>query len=509
MKYDILFGGKAGQGANILTHILAESLSEAGYYVFYYRDYRSLIRGGHGFNVLTFSDKPVRSNESTYDVIVALDETTIKKHKSKLKKGGALIDGKHPNMYFAGRMYSALGLPFSMLDKKLKGLKRYEENLEDAKKGYSEQKNCLEVKEVKRTKRTFSSGSIGVSEGSIKSGLDRYFAYPMTPATAVLGELAQRQKDNNHVVLELENEVAVANAGAGSAITGARTMVGTSGGGFCLMTEALSMCGMAQIPLVFYLAQRAGPASGVATYNAQGDLHTARHSGHGEFPRLVFAPGDPIETQEITSQIFHLTQKYGVPGILLSDKHLAESFYTNERAPKIIKSNIKTKFGRYTSYEQNPETGSGTEEAKLVKKNVEERKKKWEKMKAECEKFDGYKIYGKKSSENCIVFWGSTKGAILDAIEGLNVCAIQILFIEPFPKKIKNILEKKHKIISIENNATGELCDVIREHTGVLIPNKDKILRYDARPFLSDELRKTIKNKFSMAEDKKTGGKKK
>ena len=507
MKYNILFGGKAGQGPNILTHILAKTLAEEGYYVFYYRDYRSLIRGGHSFNVLTFSDKPVRSHESKYDVVVALDELTIETHKKDLKKTGVIVSGEGQNMYFAGRMYKALGLDFKLLDKRLKELKRYEANLKAAKKGYSEAENNFKMKQAthdpldkskapKKTKRIFYSGSVAVSEGAIKSGIDCYFAYPMTPATAVLGELAQKQKENGHLVLELENEVGVANAGAGCAITGAKTMVGTSGGGFCLMTEALSMCGIARIPLVFYLAQRAGPASGVATYNAQGDLHLARHSGHGEFSRLVLAPGDPAEAEEITSQIFYLTQKFGVPGILISDKHLAESYYTLEKKPVITKSPKLTKFGRYTSYEQDPITGSGTEDAEIVKGNVEARKKKGEMLSDECEKFEGYKIYGKKNSKNCIVFWGSTKGAILDAIEGLDVCALQILYIEPFPRKIEKILRGKGKIVAVENNATGQLCDVIREKTGVKID--DKILRYDARPFLCDELHEELKRRFGL-----------
>ena len=116
MKHNILFGGKACQGANILTHILAESLASQGYYVFYYRDYQSLIRGGHSFNVLTFSDKPVHSHESKYDLIVALDNQTIDLHKKDLKKKGLIIEGKEENMYFAGRMFKALDLPFAILE---------------------------------------------------------------------------------------------------------------------------------------------------------------------------------------------------------------------------------------------------------------------------------------------------------------------------------------------------------------------------------------------------------
>lgn len=490
MKYNILFGGKAGQGSNILTHILAKTLAEEGYYVFYYRDYQSLIRGGHSFNVLTFSDKPVHSNESKMDVIIALDELTLTKHKNDLVKGGMIIQGRNSNMYFAGRIFKALSLDFNLLDIRLKELGRYGENLVEAKKGYSEQEESITCKKVKKAKRIFSSGSIAVAEAAIKSGIDNYFAYPMTPSTAVLGELAQRQKKHNVFVLELENEIAVANAGAGSAITGAKTMVGTSGGGFCLMTEALAMCGIAGIPLVFYLAQRAGPATGVATYTAQADLNMARHAGHGEFARVLLAPGDPVEAQELTSQIFYLTQKFKIPGILISDKHLAESFFTTERIPKIISSLKTTLFGRYNSYEKDPETHSATENAVIIKKNVEERMKNWNELRKECEKFEGYKIYGKKNSKNAIVFWGSTKGAIMDSIEGLDVCAIQFLYIEPFPKKVESLLKNKKKIISIENNSTSQLAQIIKENTGI---NTNKnILRYDGRPFICDELKKEI-----------------
>jgi 2-oxoglutarate ferredoxin oxidoreductase subunit alpha len=492
MKYNLLFGGKAGQGTNILTHILAESLIEKGFYAFYYRDYQSLIRGGHSFNVLTFSENHVFSHESKYDLIVALDEKTLEIHKKNLKKKGIIISGKHPNMYFAGKIFKILGLEFNLLDKKLKELKkRYEYNLKEAREGYESCETIIEIKSPKK-KLNFYSGSQGIAEGAIKSGLDIYYAYPMTPATAVLGELAQKQKEKKILVLELENEIAVANAGVGSAITGAKTMVGTSGGGFDLMTEAFSMAGIAEAPLVFYLAQRPGPGSGVPTYTSQGDLHLARHAGHGEIPRVVLAPGDPIEAEELTSQAFYLSQKFGVPSIIISDKHLAESFYSCEKKPKIVRSKKLTKFGRYNSYEKSSDD-SATEDAEEIKKGVEKRLKKRENLKKEIKKFEGFKIYGKKKSKNCIVFWGSTKGAVLDAIKGLDVCAIQILQIEPFAPCVEKILSKK-KLILVENNSTGQLSEVIREKTGIEI--KNKILKYDSRPFLCDELKKEIEKKI-------------
>lgn len=337
------------------------------------------------------------------------------------------------------------------------------------------------------------NGNQGISEGAIKSGLDVYYAYPMTPATNVLGELAEKQIENNYLVLELESEISVINAAIGSSITGAKAMIGTSGGGFDLMTEALSLTGIAEVPLVIYLASRPGPSTGIATYTGQGDLHLARHSGHGEFPRLVVAPGDPGECEELTSQAFYFSQKFGIPAIILSDKHLAESFYTVHDKPAITPSEKITSLKRYNSYETD-DTGSSTEDAKLIEKNVTERKKKGLEIEKEAEKFTGYKVYGNKNSKNVIVSFGSTKGAIIDAIKDLDVKFIQILYAEPFPKDVKKHLSGK--IILIENNATGQLGDVIAEKIQVVIPEKNKILRFDGRPFVADELRKEIKERL-------------
>ena len=159
--------------------------------------------------------------------------------------------------------------------------------------------------------------------------------------------------------------------------------------------------------------------------------------------------------------------------------------------PRIAKSGKLVNFARYNSYEKNPETGSATEEASIIKSNVEERLEKMKGLLKESSKFDMFKIHGKKNSKNCIVFWGSPKGAVLDTIKGLDVCALQVLYIEPFSEKIEKILKKKKNLILVENNATGQLGNLIREKTGIEI--KKRILKYDGRPFLSDELNKEIR----------------
>jgi len=493
MRLNILFGGAAGTGPNVLAHILGTSLVKSGFYVFCSREYQSQIRGGHNFNLLTFSEKPLFSNDSKLDIIVALDEETKKVHEHELKKDGLIIDGKFSNMHFAGRLFKILDLDFKMLEHELKCMNRFEENAQEAKKGFAEAKIWKSLKKQENKTLDYSNGGEGIAKGAIDSGLDLYYAYPMTPATSVLVELAQRQKKENFLTIESENEIAAIMTALGSAATGAKAMVGTSGGGFDLMTEGISMIGQAEIPMVIYLSQRPGPGTGVATTTSQGDLNLARHSGHGEFPRLVVAPGDSKESSELTSQAFYFSQKFKIPAIILSDKHLTESFYTIKEKPIITKSEKSTELIRYNSYEKDDQ-GSATENTKIIEKNIIERLKKQLIMEKEAKKFSMYESYGKKQSKNVIVSWGSTKGAILDSIEELDTKFIQIKYIEPFPKEL--VKELKGNVLLVENNSTGQLGDLIREKTGFLIEEKNKILRFDGKPFLADELKKEIERRL-------------
>jgi 2-oxoglutarate ferredoxin oxidoreductase subunit alpha len=303
-----------------------------------------------------------------------------------------------------------------------------------------------------------------------------------------------RRFDGQQRDLELENEIACMNAALGSAITGAKSMIGTSGGGFDLMTEALSMAGMAEIPIVCYLASRPGPSTGVATYTGQGDLQLARYCGHGEFFRLVLTPGTPKECAELISRGFYFSQKFKVPVIVLSDKHLAESFYTSDSEPKITKSDKVMRLARFNSYEHT-KTGEATEDAEEIKRGVERRARKQKEIEKEAVRFEMFKTYGKKDSKNIIVSYGSTKGVILDAVKELDAKFIQILYIEPFPAEaVTRELKNAKKIILVENSATGMLASVLREKTGIEI--SEKILRYDGRPFLSDELNAELKRRL-------------
>lgn len=491
MRYNILIGGEAGQGPNALTQIIGEALIKNGNYVFYSRDYESLIRGGHNFNMLTFSEEPVSSNDSKIDILVCLDKRTEEIHKKDLKSYGIILKNSEENMYYAGSIFKLLCLDFKLLEERLKKLDKFSENIKNAKKGYDDETKNLCKLTKRNENNSFMNGNHGISEGAVNSNIEMYYAYPMTPATPILNELASKEGVK---VIELENEIAVINAAIGSSIIGKNVMTGTSGGGFDLMTEALSMTGIAEIPMVVYLSQRPGPGTGVATHTSQGDLNLALNFGHGEFSRIVVTPGDPKEAQELTNQAFYLSQKFKIPSIVLGDKHLAESFYTVTKNPSFIKIENKTQLIRYNSYEKD-EFGSATENADIIKSNVEKRLKKIDEIKKEVSKFSRFSIYGKEDSGNIIISWGSTKGAILDSVKNMNVEFIHLKYVEPFPEEIKEKLAGKN-IILVENSSTGQLAEIITKKTGIFINNKNKILKYSGRPFFCDELKEEIKKRL-------------
>ncbi len=506
MKINILVGGKAGQGINKVSEIISEIMSSQGYFTFNYRDYPSLIRGGHNFNIISISEKRVGSYASLLDGILALDNETMEKHKKQLKKDGFIIDfsdkgqefGRNLNVAIAGALTKVLGIEKKILIKEVKKQLNFPETIEAAEKGFdSEEKKYNLPKRKKKIK--LMNGAQGVALGAVNSDIDYYFAYPMTPATSLLHELAGRQKDNDLKVFQAENEISVVNMAIGNIFTGNKVMIGTSGGGYDLMTESLSMVGMAEVPLVLYLASRPGPGTGVPTYNLQGDLNIALRGGHGEFPRVVVAPGDPKEAIEKTNEAFYLSEKFRTLSIVLCDKHLSESQFSFDTKPnKKIKVKMKRnvpgkKIVRFNSYEHD-EQGHTTENPEIVKKMADKRLEKYKKIQKEVSKFEMIKLYGNKKAKNLVIGWGSTKGQILDSLPE-NYQFLQVLYLKPISDEIRKIINRTRKnrgsVVLVEQNLTGQLGRLIRESTGIKIENR--ILKYDTLPFESDKLNSQLK----------------
>ncbi len=546
MEKTILIGGKAGQGTAVTSHFIGKIFCNLGYYVFNYRDYPSLIRGGHNFNVLRISDKPVYSHRNRYDIILAFDQKTINLHQKDLKKQGFIVGDKSlkakkiykidiqpilkklkapqiiENDIFIGWLFKYFGVDKKFLLREAEDIFK-KGKIDLIKKaieiGYGIGEKKESFKRIGK-KKYFISGSQGTGVGAINAGIDIYIAYPMTPATPVLHFLAGKQLEHKFLVLQLENEIGVINTALGASFAGAKTMVGTSGGGFALMTEAMSLAGISEIPLVVYLAQRTGPATGVPTYTAQSDLKFAVNAGHGEFLRIVVAPGDAQEAIIRTQEAFYLSSKYRNLAIVINDKHGAESDYSFDELkisslpyerfilknpPKDYKSYKITNDGvspravpgqgpvaRATSYEHN-EYGNTIEDAKWTVRMNDKRIKKIKYIREEIKKLNPVSVYGK--GKNLIIGWGSTKGAIIDALHELkDFRFLQVSYISPFPKEIvEKEIKKSQRVVLVENNATGLLGDIIAEQTGIFI--KEKVLKYDARPFTLDDIIYSIKKK--------------
>ncbi len=539
MQKTILVGGKAGHGTAFTSHFIGKVFCSLGYYVFNYRDYPSLIRGGHNFNVLKISDQPIYSHSNKFDVIIAFDQKTVDLHKDQLKEGGFILGDKKlegdkikkidlssilekldapeimENNILLGWLFKYFGIEegvlFEQAKEKFKGdkLKLIKKSIEE---GYKLSEEKEKIKKNGKPKY-FISGSEGVGVGALNAGIDAYIAYPMTPATPVLHFLAKKEDEHDFVTFQSENEIGAVNNAMGSSFAGAKTMVGTSGGGLALMSETLSMAGISEVPLVAYLAQRTGPASGVPTYTSQGDLKMAINAGHGEFLRIVVAPGDAQEAITRTEEAFYLSLKYRALVILVNDKHVAESDYSFKELKSSDLDNqsfiIKNPSDDYKSYKitkdgnspravpgqgptvrassyEHDEYGYTTEDPEMTTKMNDKRMRKEELIKEEVKKLNPVSVYGK--GKNLIIGWGSTKGAILDSLSELDDYRfLQISYISPFPKeKVKKEIEKSEQVFLVENNATGQLGDIIAEQTGHII--KDKILKYDARPFVPSDI---------------------
>jgi len=316
--------------------------------------------------------------------------------------------------------------------------------------------------------------------------------------------LAKNQTELKVKVVHPEDEIAVASLATGASVAGARSAVATSGGGFALMTETVSLNGALGVGVVYIMGQRPGPATGMPTWTAQGDLLFTVFSGHGEFAKIVLAPGTVEESFELSRDAINLANKYNVPVIVLTDKMLCEGA-TNTRdlakeKVEIIKSNkIVPGEGMYlyNSYEHDEE-GFSVEDSEPAKAGVEKRLKLIEEIKKDTPKVllyengrasaTGGSAYGGKK---LIVSWGSTKGTILEALKGRSDYAyLQVKTLWPIDKEIGKIINGFETKILIENNATGQLGQLLKSQMNISFDKT--ILKYNGRPFFPDELKEAL-----------------
>lgn len=360
-KFTWKIGGEAGFGIKSAGLSFAKACMRAGYEVFDYTEYPSLIRGSHNTYQVTVSEKAIGSVENRIDVLVALNSETIEKHLDELTNGAAIIyDGDEikvsspkvkakkinlisvplkkitletgggeimRNTVTMGATMALINLPLSILEKIIKELFAskpdvIESNLKAIKLGYEYVKNNykdldFKVKVVvrKNEPRMLVPGNEAMGIGALAGGVNFFAAYPMTPSTTLMQYLASQAVKEGVVVKHAEDEISVINMALGAAHVGARSMCGTSGGGFALMGEGVGLACISETPIVMVNVQRPGPATGMPTWTDQGDLRFVLHSAQGEGERIVLAPGDLQECFYQTAEALNLAEKYQLPVI--------------------------------------------------------------------------------------------------------------------------------------------------------------------------------------------------
>ncbi|MFC2045381.1 2-oxoacid:acceptor oxidoreductase subunit alpha [Chloroflexota bacterium] len=573
MDFNIMVGGEAGQGVQSVGMILAKSMAQGGLYVFADQDYENRVRSGHNFFRIRVSDNRVLALSEELDILVALNKETIDLHFHELKSDGVIIfdqeqtkfeagGEKYFNVPFArlaeettknnimantvaaGAALGIAGYDFNLLTSVLRqefgrhGDKIADDNVVAAKAGldfvqeYDNQKLSQKIQPISDShKRMLLNGNEALALGAIVGGCKFIAGYPMTPTTAIMEYLADKGRDYGIVSAHVEDEIAAINMSIGAAYAGTRAMVATSGGGFCLMVEGLSLAGITETPIVVALGQRPGPATGMPTRTEQGELWFALHAGHGEFPRAILAPATAEEAFHTMIKAFNLAEKYQTPVIILTDHCLATSYATVERFDlkqvKIDRGDLLTteELDKLTDYKRHLVTESGVspralpgqgkalvvtdsdehDEAGHLIEAAETRNqqnmKRWRKHNGLITEITSPELQESASSEFTLIGWGSTYGAIREAADllkkdGMPVNLLHISEIWPFPTEaISKTLNNGTKSIVIENNATGQMANLIKRETGYRV--NGTILKSDGRPFSPWEIVDRMKEEAS------------
>jgi 2-oxoglutarate ferredoxin oxidoreductase subunit alpha len=578
MDYTIKIGGAAGQGIQTIGSSLSKVFSRYGYHLFSHQDYESRVRGGHNFFQIRFSEHPVLCPRDPVDILIALDKESIPLHGGELSDiGFAVYDSadtkeKHEgpsyidvpfsqlavdqggnkvmaNTAATGAVLGMLGMDVDLLAKVLEDtLKRkdlLEQNIKVARAGHEfGSKNCPRCSFQPAPKvqpRPTIEGNAAIAFAAIASGCRFYAGYPMTPSTGILTFMANHAERHGLVVEQAEDEISAINMVLGASFAGVRAMTATSGGGFALMVEGLSLAGMTETPVVVVLAQRPGPATGFPTRTEQSDLLYGLFAGHGEIPRIAFAPGTPEQAFRLVNKAFDLTEKYQVPVIIFTDQHYADSEwslagidieqfkYHDYRLRGDAFASLK-EYKRHaltddgvsplavpgdgphlvvTDSDEHDEEGHIVEDAETRRKMVDKRY--FKKMADITHEIEPPQLYGSSNPDVLLVGWGSNYGVMKESVDALSsdhkIAMMHFSELYPFPDEgrrgFMDIIAGATHTICVENNATGRFAQLLRMETGYKFERS--INKYDGRPFTLEGLMEEIDGHLSGVQRTKAG----
>lgn len=545
-EISVLIGGKAGEGINIAGQTIAQLLARLGYRVCMYYDNPSRIKGGHNFAIVRASAEKVGAVRDRVDIILAMDQETVHRHEARLVSGGTILfnadvvkytggagipvrdiltSEKAPsimgNSVIIGAFIKSIGIEWDIAERVIRktNSKGTDQNLRVARRGYDASIVHSHIRTLDQRVLPVFTGNEATGIGLVEAGIELYISYPMSPTSNLLSFFAVHAEETRVRVLQPESEIAVLLMALGASYAGSRSVVGTSGGGFCLMTETLGFAGIAELPAVIVLGQRAGPSTGLATYSAQADLQFALNAGQGEFPRLIIAPGDLEEVRIWSHAALDLAWKYQLPVILLPDRILCEGVfsldpeekmqYSVEPAPAMAETDPYHRYAFSESgispmrYPPAPgavikvnshvhETdGITSEEADITRAMADKRNRKMVVLQEEIECMDPVHIGGDPAGTTGILCWGSNKGICNEIGIVLGLRVIQPVVLSPFPQQsFRAAMQGVTRLVAVETNETGQLARLAREYG---YKPDDVILKYDGRPFTVEELESELR----------------
>lgn len=556
-EFSILLAGEAGQGINSIEAILVRLLKQSGFHVFAAKEYMSRVRGGTNSTSIRISGRRVSAPVDTVDLFIPLTEAAVQRYQHRFSDntitvgeqavvksdrmhdvpfasiGKELGDKRYASMVAAGVVAGMLnldpGVLSALIQKRFAGKDSAvtEANIKAAAHGIQAgkeiaQKIHLSVA-IPQSGETASelmmTGTDAVALGAVAGGCDSVFAYPMTPGSGVFTALAQTSHETGILVEQVEDEIGVINMALGAWYAGARALVSTSGGGFALMTEGISLSGMTETPVVVHVGQRPGPATGLPTRSEQGDLNLVLHAGHGTFPRIILAPGSLEQAFFLTQKAFNLADEYQIPVFILTDQYFVDMYYN---LPAFDLTGLENKNGfveageDYKRYrltdsgvsprgipgfgpgrvcadsDEHDESGRITEDLDGISRQMKDKRfRKFDLVKQAAVPPD---LYGPEDYKTLFVAWGSTLPAAREALERTGSKAAALLHFSqvwPLHSGTLRLIEKAERIIAIENNQTGAFSDLLRMETGAAVERK--ILKYNGLPFSVEELAARMK----------------
>ncbi len=562
----IVLAGEAGQGVQAIGSLLAKAFKQERFYVFTAHEFMSRVRGGSNSSLLRIGTKPVCAWTERNDLCFVFDDKAAAHLKKRIYPdtfvlGDGLKETENRNF---------IDVPLARMAKEAGGtilvntivagiiwgvLGGRKEIIEDVVKRFFSGKtadiidnNLTAVRsgieagaELKRSGQTPLSltqqskprqdlhltGTEAFTMGAIAGGCNFVSAYPMSPASGVYTSLAKHGRNFGIIVEQAEDEISAANMVIGAWYAGARALTTTSGGGFALMTEALSLAGVTETPMVILLAQRPAPATGLATRTEQGDLNLALYAGHGEFPRILLAPGNPEQAFAHAQNAFCLADTYQVPVIVLTDQYLMDSSFdvanlaVSETTPGTTIVKTTADYQRYVFTEtaisprgvpglgeglvafdshEHDEDGHISEDLDMRVAMVEKRSRKLQLITDNAIPPDWI---GPEDAIHLVICWGSTLEIAREAIAGLDLKNIAIMHFQqvfPLHEETRKRLQNVSSFILLEGNPTGQFGGLLRQYWG--IDWKHRILKCNGLQFSVEEVQTALR-KIAEQEAKK------